>query len=164
MPWLQPWWRHQMETFSTLLAICAVHRSPVNSLHKGQWRGALLFFFDLRLNKRLSKQSWGWWFETLSRPLWRRCNERRVTFTAVELMEWMHYCIPLFCKDIVIYPSSQINENLASCYQWKRTHAYDLGNVVRPTNTYTGIDWSHWPPINKHLKHTTYIRCLQNIP
>ena len=31
-------------------------------------------FFDLRLNKRLSKQSWVWWFETLSRPLWRPCN------------------------------------------------------------------------------------------
>ena len=31
-------------------------------------------FFDLRLNKRLSKQSWSWWFETLSRPLWRHCN------------------------------------------------------------------------------------------
>ena len=31
-------------------------------------------FFDLRLNKRLNKQSWGWWFETLSRPLWRHCN------------------------------------------------------------------------------------------
>ena len=31
-------------------------------------------FFDLRLNKRLSKQSWGWWFETLLRPLWRPCN------------------------------------------------------------------------------------------
>ena len=30
--------------------------------------------FDLRLNKRLSKQSWGWWFETLSWPLWRHCN------------------------------------------------------------------------------------------
>ena len=27
--------------------------------------------FDLRLFKRLSKQSWGWWFETPSRPLWR---------------------------------------------------------------------------------------------
>ena len=26
-------------------------------------------------NKRLSKQSWGWWFETPSRPLWRHCNE-----------------------------------------------------------------------------------------
>ena len=31
-------------------------------------------FFDLRLNKRLSKQSWGWWLETLSRPLWRYRN------------------------------------------------------------------------------------------
>ena len=31
-------------------------------------------FFHLRLNKRLSKQSWGWWFQTLSRPLWRQCN------------------------------------------------------------------------------------------
>ena len=32
-------------------------------------------FFDLRLNKRLSKQCWGWWFEMLSSPLWRHCNE-----------------------------------------------------------------------------------------
>ena len=31
-------------------------------------------FFDLRLNKQLSKQSWGWWFETQSRPLWLHCN------------------------------------------------------------------------------------------
>ena len=31
-------------------------------------------YFDLRLNKRLSKQSWGWWFETLSSPLWRHSN------------------------------------------------------------------------------------------
>ena len=37
------WWRHQMETFSALLPICAIHRSPVNSPHKGQWRGALMF-------------------------------------------------------------------------------------------------------------------------
>ena len=31
-------------------------------------------FVDLHLNKRLSKQSWGWWFETPSRPLWGHCN------------------------------------------------------------------------------------------
>ena len=37
-------WHHQMETFSALLAICAGnHRSPVNSSHKGQWRGAVMF-------------------------------------------------------------------------------------------------------------------------
>ena len=35
-------------------------------------------FFDLRLNKRLSKQSWGWWFETLSCPLWRHCYVNRL--------------------------------------------------------------------------------------
>ena len=32
-------------------------------------------FFDMHLNKRLSKQSWGWWFETLSSPLWCHSNE-----------------------------------------------------------------------------------------
>ena len=31
-------------------------------------------FFDQRLNKRLSKQSWGWWFEMPLRPLWHYCN------------------------------------------------------------------------------------------
>ena len=38
------WWRHQMETFSALLALCAGNSPvPVNSPHKGQWRGALMF-------------------------------------------------------------------------------------------------------------------------
>ena len=32
-------------------------------------------FVDLSLNKRLSKQSRGWWFQTQSRTLWRHCNE-----------------------------------------------------------------------------------------
>ena len=41
------WWRHQMETFSPLLAISAGnHRSPVNSPHKGQRRGALMFLWS----------------------------------------------------------------------------------------------------------------------
>ena len=35
-------------------------------------------FFDLRLNKRLSKQSLGWWFETPSPSLWRHCNDQAV--------------------------------------------------------------------------------------
>ena len=33
-------------------------------------------FFDLPLNKRLSKQSRRWWFETPSWSLWRHCNEQ----------------------------------------------------------------------------------------
>ena len=40
----EAWWRHQMEAFSALLAICAGNSLvPWNSPHKGQWRGALMF-------------------------------------------------------------------------------------------------------------------------
>ena len=70
-----PWWRHHMETIFALLAICAGN-SPVPGefpAHRPVTR-SFDVFFDLRLNKRLSEQSWGWWFETLSRPLWRHCN------------------------------------------------------------------------------------------
>ena len=31
-------------------------------------------FFDLRLNKRMSKHLRGWWLEKPSRPLWHHCN------------------------------------------------------------------------------------------
>ena len=31
-------------------------------------------FSELRLDKRWNKQSWGWWFGTPSRLLWRQCN------------------------------------------------------------------------------------------
>ena len=73
---LWTWWRHQMETFSALLAICA-ENSPVPGEFTAQRPVTRSFdvIFDLRLNKRLSKQWWGWWFETLSHPLWRHRNE-----------------------------------------------------------------------------------------
>ena len=61
--------------------------APVNSPHKGQWRGA--FIFSLRLNKPLSKQSWGWRFETLSPPLWRHCNEFLVIWYTRVIVYWM---------------------------------------------------------------------------
>ena len=65
-----------METFSALLTLC-VGNSPVPGEfpHKGQWGGALMFLWINALNKRLSKQSWGWWFDKPSRSLWRHCNE-----------------------------------------------------------------------------------------
>ena len=70
-----PWWRHQMETFSAFLAFRAGN-SPVTGEFPAQRPVMRSFgvFFDLRLNKRLSKPSWGWWFETPSSPLWRHCN------------------------------------------------------------------------------------------
>ena len=68
-----------METFSALLAICAGN-SPVPGEFPTQRPVTQSFdvSFDLRVNKRLSKQSWGWWFETLSRPLWRQCDALQI--------------------------------------------------------------------------------------
>ena len=41
---VQSWWRHQMETLPRYWPfVRRIHRSPVNSPHKGQWRGALMF-------------------------------------------------------------------------------------------------------------------------
>ena len=72
---IDSWWRHQMEAFSALLAICA-GSSPVSDEFPAQSPVTQSFdvFFDLRLNKRLSKHSWGRWFDTLSHPLWRHRN------------------------------------------------------------------------------------------
>ena len=66
-----------METVSTLLAICAGN-SPVPGEFPTQrpvTRGCDVFF-DLRPDKRLSKQSRGWWFETPSHSLWRHRNDQ----------------------------------------------------------------------------------------
>ena len=75
-PFLQsladPWWRHQMETFSALLAFCAENSPVPGDPAQRPVTRSFDVFFDL--HKRLSKQSWGWWFETLSRSLWRHCN------------------------------------------------------------------------------------------
>ena len=72
------WWRHQMETFSALLAICAGN-SPVsvNSPHKGQWRGALMLSLICA-----RKNGWVKNCETPSCPLWRHlwrhCNDPKL--------------------------------------------------------------------------------------
>ena len=69
------WWRHQMETFPALQALCAGN-SPVTDEFPSERPATRSFdiFFGLRLIKRLSKQSCGWWFETPSHPWWRHCN------------------------------------------------------------------------------------------
>ena len=64
-----------METFSASLAICAGN-SPITGEFSSQRAVIWSFdiFFDLCLNKRLSKLSWCWWFETPSRSLWRHSS------------------------------------------------------------------------------------------
>ena len=64
-----------METFSALLVFVRGN-SPVTGefpARRPMTRGFDIFF-NLCLNKRLSKQSWGWWFETPSGSLWCHFN------------------------------------------------------------------------------------------
>ena len=81
------WWRHEMETFSASLVICAGN-SPVTGEFPAQKPVTRSFdvFFDLHLNKQLSKKSWGWWFETQSHPLSRHCN---VLFMLCSCFVWL---------------------------------------------------------------------------
>ena len=77
------WWRHQMKTFSVLLALCA-ENSPVNGELPSQTPMTRSFYalLDLRLNKRLSKQWRSRWFDTPSRLLWRHCDaSQNIVFT-----------------------------------------------------------------------------------
>ena len=82
-----------METFSALLAICA-ENSPVPGEFTTQRPVTWSFdvFFDLRLNKRLSKQWWGWWFETLSCQLWRHLNVPMRLLHCTRANIWLPQC------------------------------------------------------------------------
>ena len=93
-PFVNSWWRHQRKHFPRYWSfVRGIHRSSVNSSHKGQWREALIFSLSCALNKRLSKQSWGWWFETPSRSLWRHCNENRRCGVKLLYMLYKKYAI-----------------------------------------------------------------------
>ena len=101
------WWDYQMESFSALLAICAGN-SPVTGEFPSQRPMTQSFdvFSDLRLNIRLSKQSWGWWFETPSRPLWRQCN---VALFSVGLVAFLLSQPALVCSAVRIHGTPFIN-------------------------------------------------------
>ena len=73
-------WKHVPRYWPSVRGI---HRSPVNSPHKGQSRAALMLpLICAWINAWELEQSWGWWFETPSRSLWCHCNE------SVVLLPW----------------------------------------------------------------------------
>ena len=79
---------------SASLAICAGN-SPVTVEFPAQRPVTRGFdvFYDLRPNERLSKQSWVWWFETPSRPLWRHSYalQRNEIFTAPDVIGLVYH-------------------------------------------------------------------------
>ena len=82
-------------------------------------------FFDMRLNKRLSKQPWGWWFETPSWSLWRHCNAGQ---TMHILSVWFHETnIILYDTTISIGPYQNLSLHLvfvSFCYSHQTSSLY----------------------------------------
>ena len=114
-----------METFSALLAIWAGN-SPVPGEFPAQRPVTRSFdvFFDLRLNKRLSKQSWDWWFETLSCPLWRHWNE-------VELFLLL---IHPYYRKINSYPKLKVTLGTSSLLTLTDAFSYQISSYFQYPN------------------------------
>ena len=120
------WWRHQMETFSALLAIWAGN-SPAPGEFSAQRPVTWNFdvFFDLRPNKLLSKRSWGRWFEMPLCPLWRHCNVATI-FSCDQAALQMVFSVcpsvrPSVCHTfLTMFPSSYHHEIFRSYYQWPK--------------------------------------------
>ena len=86
-----------METFSALLTILQViHWSPMNSPHKGQWRGALMFSLIC---------AWmnGWVNSREAGDLRRQRAHYDVTVMGINMRHWLTF-------ESVIFKSTNINE------------------------------------------------------
>ena len=124
-----------METFSALLAICAGN-SPVHGEFPAQRPVTRSFdvFFDLRPNKRLSKQSWGWWSETPSSSLWRHRNGLKVkTMTSTAVNVTWHRTSDKRLSEPMMTQSSYAH---ASQYTAKDPHTnniWDCAVTTRPS-------------------------------
>ena len=128
-----PWWRHQMETFSALLALC-VGNSPVTGEFPSQRPVTRCFdvFFDLRLNKRFIKQSRRRWFETPSRSLWRhsKVNLLQIFFAYSEVLG-MFNCLSIDNEEITVIP--KITDTSAQIGQTKNIPKLSIPKIKMGT-------------------------------
>ena len=121
-------WLHQMETFSALLAICAGN-SPVPGEFPTQRPVTRSFdvYFDLRPDKRLSKQLWGWWLETLSHSLWRHHNGHAANDTSKCIFLYETF---LFWLKVLWIVFAGVHQGWTNVYPDLRRHMASLVNMM----------------------------------
>ena len=102
-----------------------IHWSPVNCPSQRVVTRSFDVFFDLRLNKRFSKQSRRRWFETPSRSLWRHYNAWNVS-------SQQHLEVVL-CSHMHIFWKVTITKVLKFTEQWSSTQ------ITRPNHIYIYI-------------------------
>ena len=108
------------------------HRSSVNSPQRPVTRSFDVFF---DLSKQLSIQWWGWWFETLSRPLWRHRNEK---YKLVFMIS--HHCGSCWLITECQRSGGWFNIKKPS-YQYRKSHCGDK-TVVRSSYLHNGISYT----------------------
>ena len=115
-------------------------------------------FFDLRLNKRLSKQPWGWWFETPSWSLWRQCN---VIYSILYQWYSQHICGNMYKISVFIQKlACEFIKRL-----WNMSNYYAVPDIkIIPLST-TGIILSklknpHSRPKWQHMKFVNQLLCV----
>ena len=93
-------------------------------------------FFDLRLDKRLSKQWWGWWFETPSRSSWRPCN----VLIILQLLgaEVYHYHTKLMMKEA----------RTGGAHIWHQDYGWDFAKYREVSRDLVG----HFNDVTRFLK------------
>ena len=139
-----------MKPFSALLALC-VGNSPVTGEFPSQWPVMQRFdvFFDLRLNKRLSKQSWSWWFETPSTTLWRHCNDVKRCAPALFISNITVSDERVNCNDQDIFISLAYNiitedfNIIKSETKWTKCFPYYHLSIRTTAVSVDGVTWVH---------------------
>ena len=118
---------------SALLAICAGN-SPVPE-RPLTW--SFDVNYDLRPNKRLSKQSWGWWFENPLRLLWRHRNELVKMVSLMNIVSQFHTN-----QSATLTNTFESNEPLLLGYIGKTPHTNALGDMIDYTKI--GLIFLSW--------------------
>ena len=116
------WWRHQMETFPRYWPfVRGIHRSPVNSPHKGQWRGALMFsLICARINGRVNNGGTG----DLRR------HRAHCDVTVMRKFIVMDVCLPFITGNLtIVFISVHIWRNIKL---WQYLSSVNVISIARP--------------------------------
>ena len=110
-------------------------------------------FFDLRLHIQLCKQSWGRWFVTPSRSLWRHCIEGTMVLSMYLLL--CHYSVIIMSAMVSQITSFSINYSRSTKISKSRVPGLSEGNSPVTSNAENVAIWwrqrkdikvpRHWP-------------------
>ena len=95
-------------------------------------------FFDLRPNEQLSKQSWGWWFGTPSRSLWRQCNYRPFSRVRDINVFWLWVLLYVYRSSYVQYSVEESADNNDLWSMWSKVQSIMIWVLRHPP-----IEWNH---------------------